>query len=352
MTIYQRPDERVFSENAQPGEVQEFPDVPRGWGVAFEQSEGKPPMEWFNWLHRRFDRALRYLVQRGIPEWSATEDYPIHARVQHNGATYRALVPSVGVEPGTSVVTWRPWASSSASDIDSGVLSVVRGGTGRTSLAPMHLFLGDSAGGMSPADMVQLWGYLQAVGQRGNTVYSTPGTHQWPRPAWARWAYVRVKGAGGGGACLSTPPAPGGGGEGGSWEGFFDVSELETVLVTVGTGGTAGTSDGIAGGNGGTSSFGSLCSATGGYGGSTNGNVAAGGVGTGTAGVGRRGEYGEIGMRNASGGSFCGGAGGGGGSPFAEQDASRAVIPGSGGGGRRTSAGAPGAHGIVEIWVF
>lgn len=181
MTIYQRPDERVFSENAQPGEVQEFPDVPRGWGVAFEQSEGKPPMEWFNWLHRRFDRALRYLVQRGIPEWSVTEDYPVHARVQHNGATYRALVPSVGIEPGTSVITWHPWASSSASDIDAGVLAVARGGTGLTGVAAGDVLMGGGNNTVIGRTMQQLLKDLggiateaEAQAMTRNDVFMTP----------------------------------------------------------------------------------------------------------------------------------------------------------------------------------
>lgn len=114
MTIYARPDELVFAESANPGEVVAFPDIPRGWGLAFDQAEGKPPMEWFNDILRRQDRAIRYLLQRGVPEWSDTDDYPAGAHSQHGGVTYRALIANSGVEPGTSVVTWEPWGLSIA----------------------------------------------------------------------------------------------------------------------------------------------------------------------------------------------------------------------------------------------
>lgn len=82
MTHYSRPDELVFASGAKPGEVQGFPDIPRGWGVAYDQTAGIPPMEWFNALFKRGDEGLRYLLQRGIADWSATEDYPVDAHVQ------------------------------------------------------------------------------------------------------------------------------------------------------------------------------------------------------------------------------------------------------------------------------
>ncbi|MEE2496982.1 hypothetical protein, partial [Pseudomonas aeruginosa] len=65
MTQYKRPDEAVFASGAKPGELEAFPDIARGWGVAFEQTAGIPPMEWFNALFKRTDEAIRYLMQRG-----------------------------------------------------------------------------------------------------------------------------------------------------------------------------------------------------------------------------------------------------------------------------------------------
>lgn len=111
MTIFERPDEDVFADGARPGEVDDFPNVARGWGVALDQTGGKPPMEWFNWLGRRIDRAIRYFMQRGLAEWSATETYPVGAVVQHNGIIYRADVENEGRAPDGSPGQWgAPWA--------------------------------------------------------------------------------------------------------------------------------------------------------------------------------------------------------------------------------------------------
>src|SRR5690554_1439618 len=106
MTIYTRPDEKVFAENANPGEVVAFPDILRGWGLAFEQTEGKPPMEWLNALIKRQDEAIRYLMQRGLSQWSATENYPAGAFVQHGARAYRAVIENNNVQPGTAAATW------------------------------------------------------------------------------------------------------------------------------------------------------------------------------------------------------------------------------------------------------
>ncbi|SUB83207.1 Uncharacterised protein [Pragia fontium] len=99
MTIYQRPDEKILAESSKQGEVKDFPDISRGWGVAFDKTGGIPPMEWFNALGKRTDEAVRYLLQRGIAEWSKTEDYPVGALVSHNKGVWLAEQNSHGVEP-------------------------------------------------------------------------------------------------------------------------------------------------------------------------------------------------------------------------------------------------------------
>ncbi|BBE09733.1 Uncharacterized protein MCB1EB_1572 [Mycoavidus cysteinexigens] len=109
MTLYQRPDEHIFAEGARPGEVQPFPDLSRGWGVAFEQTGGIPPMEWFNFIGKRADEAIRYLMQRGLPEWSNTEEYPEGSYIQHGGKTYRAKVANQGKVPSTGLAEWEEW---------------------------------------------------------------------------------------------------------------------------------------------------------------------------------------------------------------------------------------------------
>ncbi|EJB8382831.1 tail fiber protein [Pseudomonas aeruginosa] len=113
MTQYKRPDEAVFASGAKPGELEAFPDIARGWGVAFEQTAGIPPMEWFNALFKRNDEALRYLLQRGIPEWSTSEDYPAGAYVQEGGKTWRAKVASQGKQPTLEGTVWEESALTS-----------------------------------------------------------------------------------------------------------------------------------------------------------------------------------------------------------------------------------------------
>ncbi|MDH1106749.1 phage tail protein [Pseudomonas otitidis] len=106
MTHYSRPDELVFASGAKPGEVQGFPDIPRGWGVAYDQTAGIPPMEWFNALFKRGDEGLRYLLQRGIADWSATEDYPSDAHVQEGGKVWKAKVANLGKRPSVNPGEW------------------------------------------------------------------------------------------------------------------------------------------------------------------------------------------------------------------------------------------------------
>lgn len=106
MTQYTRPDELVFASGAKPGELQSFPDIPRGWGVTFDQTTGVPPMEWFNALFKRSDEAVRYLLQRGIGEWSTSEDYPTGAHVQEGGKVWKAKVANVGKRPSINPTEW------------------------------------------------------------------------------------------------------------------------------------------------------------------------------------------------------------------------------------------------------
>lgn len=91
MTIEKKPDGLVFASSAKLGEVVQFPNIGRGWGIAFEQTNGIPSMEHFNHLFNRIDSSLVYILQQGIPEWSENIDYPKGAIVKHGGKTYKAL---------------------------------------------------------------------------------------------------------------------------------------------------------------------------------------------------------------------------------------------------------------------
>ena len=102
MALVNKPDESIFASSAKQGEVDNFPDLLRGWGITFEQTQGIPPMEWFNFLFKRLDEKHTYLMQRGLPEWSATQDYTKGSCVQFDGVTYRALKNSKNNSPNES----------------------------------------------------------------------------------------------------------------------------------------------------------------------------------------------------------------------------------------------------------
>lgn len=183
----------------------------------------------------------------------------------------------------------------------------------------------------------------------------TSGTSTWYKPAGCKKVLVQVTGGGGGGAyhCES-------GGGGGYAEKVIDVSSVQSVNVIVGGGGNAVVYY-AAGGAGGTSSFGSYCSATGGYGANANANHTGGHGGNGVGGdinaLGGTGTgHGSSGSRSAigrGGASFWGT-----GHAVSHQDNYGAVgysAPGAGGSGGPANGGwygAQGANGIVVVYSY
>ncbi len=110
MAVYNKPDESVFASSARQGEVSNFPDIGRGWGVSFDQTGGIPPMEWFNFLFKRIDEKFGYLFQRGLSEWSATQEYPIGALVQYKNLTYKAKRANTNKNPEqANSLDWQRW---------------------------------------------------------------------------------------------------------------------------------------------------------------------------------------------------------------------------------------------------
>lgn len=110
MAIYNKPDENVFASSARQGEVSNFPDIGRGWGVSFDQTGGIPPMEWFNFLFKRTDEKFGYLFQRGLSEWSATQTYPDGALVQYKNLTYKAKRANTNKKPDEAQSSdWQRW---------------------------------------------------------------------------------------------------------------------------------------------------------------------------------------------------------------------------------------------------
>ena len=185
--------------------------------------------------------------------------------------------------------------------------------------------------------------------------YNTAGAHTWTKPTGCTNVLVKVVGGGGGAAgyCES-------GGGGGYSEENIDVSAVSTVAVTVGGGGGA-VGYYAAAGDGSTSSFGSYCSASGGYGANRNYSHTGG-----LPGVGSNGDinlYGAMGTGHANGmGAGALGRGGDtylGGGRGPNRATSGGVVgpgaPGSGGSGWRTDAsgtGTPGNAGAVIILEF
>lgn len=110
MAVYNKPDESVFASSARQGEVSNFPDIGRGWGISFDQTGGIPPMEWFNFLFKRTDEKFGYLFQRGLSEWSATQTYPEGALVQYKNLTYKAKRENTNKNPEqTNSLDWQRW---------------------------------------------------------------------------------------------------------------------------------------------------------------------------------------------------------------------------------------------------
>lgn len=110
MAIYNKPDESVFASSAKQGEVSNFPDIGRGWGVSFDQTGGIPPMEWFNFLFKRNDEKFGYLFQRGLSEWSSTQTYPVGALVQYKSLTYKAKRENTNKKPDEAQSNdWQRW---------------------------------------------------------------------------------------------------------------------------------------------------------------------------------------------------------------------------------------------------
>lgn len=106
-----RPDEEVFASAANTGEVRAFPDIPRGWGLTFDNPDdggngGFPPMEWFNALLARIDAATNYFLQRGVSEWRGTTLYAVGSVVSLDALLFRSTRAHTNVRPGSDATTW------------------------------------------------------------------------------------------------------------------------------------------------------------------------------------------------------------------------------------------------------
>lgn len=113
--IYERPKNEIFASDAKTGEIVEFPNVKRGWGVT-ENLGFIPPMEYFNAAFNRVDKSLAYQLQRGIGEWSAEEEYPAGAVSVFNSKLYQAKATNTNKKPPDNKDAWDAIASETWSE--------------------------------------------------------------------------------------------------------------------------------------------------------------------------------------------------------------------------------------------
>lgn len=104
--IYKIPDKKIFAGSAKSGELVEFPDIERGWGVT-ENTGFVPPMEYFNGAFNRVDNALMYLLQNGVSSWDKDLEYPIGALVQLEGEIYLCKQQHTNQNPQQHADYWK-----------------------------------------------------------------------------------------------------------------------------------------------------------------------------------------------------------------------------------------------------
>ncbi len=113
--IYQRPKNEIFASDAKAGEMVEFPNIKRGWGVT-ENLGFIPPMEYFNAAFNRVDKSLAYQLQRGVSEWSAEEEYPAGAVSVFSSKLYQAKATNTNKKPPDNKDAWDAIASEAWSE--------------------------------------------------------------------------------------------------------------------------------------------------------------------------------------------------------------------------------------------
>ncbi|BBP35511.1 hypothetical protein VEE67_27490 [Escherichia coli] len=222
---------------------------------------------------------------------------------------------------------------------------------------------------LSGKDVAGLLAYLPLRNSSGTVQLVTPAVVKATRflnpnePSLKpRKCYVKVIGGGASGGIGSTTASAvtcgGGGGGGGVAEGLVDLTGINSVSITVGTGGAPVSGISVNGKNGGSSSFGTYMSASGGYsGGQPSGGLGAVGVGgtiNTSLGPGSPGS-----IASAASGAGNGGSGGGPGGAGSFRDTANgkavsAVGPGGGGAGLcpNSSTGQSGAGADGAVYIY
>ena len=113
--IYEKPKNEIFASDAKDGEIVEFPNIKRGWGVT-ENLGFIPPMEYFNAAFNRVDKSLAYQLQRGVGEWDKDLEYPAGAISVLNGKLYQAKTQNTNKKPSENKEIWSAFASKEWSE--------------------------------------------------------------------------------------------------------------------------------------------------------------------------------------------------------------------------------------------
>ena len=113
--IYEKPKNEIFASDAKDGEIVEFPNIKRGWGVT-ENLGFIPPMEYFNAAFNRVDKSLAYQLQRGVGEWDKDMEYPIGAVVSLGEIIYIAKSQNTNKSPANEAEVWDAVATKKWSD--------------------------------------------------------------------------------------------------------------------------------------------------------------------------------------------------------------------------------------------
>jgi phage-related tail fiber protein len=346
MSIIKKPNfSEIFSSEAKPGEMQEFPDILRGWGITQEQTAGKPPMEWFNAIQKRADEAILYLAQQGISEWSQKIDYPRDAVVKLNGLFYVSIKENKSKNPETSQSDWKSLVDA---------LSLKSATLTQKGIVKLNSAINSTSETMAATPKAVKEAYDAANSNLNGRLlniqtFKSSGTYTPTKGT--KKIHVKVWGAGGGGS--NTKLANGGGfsGDGGGYaESLINVPS-SSVSVIVGVGGASVPENTLApGGNGGSSSFGNLIKSNGGNGGGNSSKSERGGQAVGGNIINTNGQAGQGSVSDniagTGGAAFCSF----GGLPHSSTKGDDGGFPGGGGaGGNKIYSSGSGADGYVIV---
>ena len=97
------------------------------------------PYQYQNFLQNRVDNAITYLLQKGVPEWDASQEYTANKSVvTYAGQMYMALTTNTNVLP-TLTASWKRLTITFGAN---GAIPITLGGTGATTAADARTNLG------------------------------------------------------------------------------------------------------------------------------------------------------------------------------------------------------------------